>query len=365
MEDNLRIRKLVRTILVFLSTCFIIIMGWILIDCFTTKNNATDKIISYRVKDDIEYSVTLKDNQFYTDQEAMDKNLYVTALLDTLQLNFNYSLSGSRFFKSDYNYKVVLSLTAKDGEEVVWKYEEDALTQVNESVVDVMEVSLSEIVNVDLSHLYNMANDYYEMTNYPVVLDINVIINNNLKIDGYTNGVKDREVLSLSIPITEKVVSIEKSLDNDYNKKIFHQYEVNESFNIYLFIVSGIVLLILIPVTIRSYIALFNLINLENYIRKLNRLKIRYKDVLKNVKTKPDFDKKDVYEVLTCNELYNMACDKDLDINYYEKNKSCETWFYVVDKKDVYIYYLALDYEHVKLSNKGSIKFNRKNKKSK
>ena len=55
MEDSLRFRKLVRTILVFLSTCFIIIMGWILIDCFTTKNNATDKIISYRVKDDIEY----------------------------------------------------------------------------------------------------------------------------------------------------------------------------------------------------------------------------------------------------------------------------------------------------------------------
>lgn len=365
MNDNLKIRKLVRTFLVLLSTCFIIIMGWILVDCFTTKNNATDKVISYRVKDNLDYSVTLKDNQFYTDEEAKENNLYVTSLLDTLQLNFDYNLSGSKFFAANYNYKVVLSLTAKDGEDVVWEYEEEALTRVDESVKDVIEVSINEVVNIDLSHLYNMANTYYEMTDYPVVLDIDVIVNNNLKVNGYTDSVQDREVLSVSIPITEKVVSIEKSLDKDYNKKVFHQYEVNESFNIYLFIVSGILFLILVPITIRSYIALFNLINLDDYSRKLKKLKTRYKDVLNIVKTKPDFDKKEIYEVLTCNELFSIACDKDIDINYYEKSKGKESWFYVVDKKDVYIYYLALDYEHIKLSSKGSVKLNKKKKKSK
>ena len=66
MLKNIKFRKFVRVILAFFSTCFLVLMGWILVDCFTAKSTATEKVITYKLEDNIDYEVTLKDNQFYT-----------------------------------------------------------------------------------------------------------------------------------------------------------------------------------------------------------------------------------------------------------------------------------------------------------
>lgn len=362
--ENVKLRKLGRTILAFLSTCCLIIMFWILVDCFTAKSTASEKVISYKVSDSIDYKITMKNNQFYTSEEANESNFYVTSLMDTMQVNFKYNLIGSDYFNSDYEYVVVLNMTSANDGEVVWSYEEDVLSQVKDSVTDVMEIEISDSFNVDLSVLYKKAKEFYDLTGYGVNLDIKVKIASELSVENYDNKISDKQVLSISIPLSEKVASITKSSDNSVNKKVIDQYEVDEEFNTYLFIVSIGLIAALTPVTVRSYVALFNLTNLDNYDRKLKRLKTRYGFISKEVTKAPNFDNKEIYEVLSCSELSILCANKDLNINVYEKRKGKECWFYVVDKKDVYMYVLALDYEQIKMSNKGSIKLN-KNKKKK
>ena len=361
--ENIKLRKLGRAILAFLSTCCLIIMFWILVDCFTTKTTASDKVISYKVSDSIDYKITMKNNQFYTSDEANESNFYVTSLMDTMQVNFRYNLIGSDYFNSDYEYVVILNMTSANDGKVVWSYEEDVLSQVKDSVTDVMEIEISDNFNVDLSVLYNKAKEFYELTGYGVNLDIKVKIASELSVDGYDNKINDKQVLSINIPLSEKVVSIKKSSDNSVNKKVIEQYEIDEEFNTYLFIVSIGLIAALTPVTVRSYVSLFNLTNLDNYDRKLKKLKSRYGYISKVITKAPNFDNKEIYEVLSCSELAIICGNKDLNINVYEKRKGKECWFYVVDKKDVYMYVLALDYEQIKMSNKGSIKLNKTKKK--
>lgn len=353
MRDNLKLRKFGRILLAFSSTCFLIIMLWVLIDCFTSKSTATDKVITYNVKDNIDYVVTLKDNQFYTNEEANEDNFYITSLMDTLQVKFQYELVGNRFFSSDYSYNVVLQLTSKNNDEVIWKYEEEVLSKIDESVSDVMKVSIDDSVNVDVSHLYNKAKEFYDLTGYGVDLKIYVNISSDLKVSNYDEGIKDNQSLLISFPLTEKIVSIEKSVDNSVNKKVLHQYEVDEKFNTYLFIVSILLIISLIPLTIRSYISLFNLTNLDDYNRKLKKLKRKYTYLIGDYVDKPDFKKKEIIEVVDFRELVSICNEKDLLVNVFEKEKGRECWFYVIDKKDVYLYILSLDYNQIDMSNIG------------
>lgn len=365
---EIKVRKLVRIILAFLSTSCLVLMLWVLVDCFTAKSTATEKVITYKVNNNIDYEVTLKDNQFYTSDEANEKNKYVTSLMDTLQVYFDYDLSGSKFFSGEAGYSVNLELVSNYDGEVVWQYKEEVLPRVSEYSTDVLEIKVKDSVIVDMSNLYSRAKEFNELTGYDVKLHIEVRIDSSLSVEGYKNKVNDEQVLSLSVPLTKKVVSISTTNDKSVNRSVIDHLEVDEKFNVYLFVVSGLVTLSLIPLTIMSYISLFNLINMDDYYRKLSILKRRYSKFIKIVDKKPDFKNKEVIEVLTCGELARLCMVKDeLKINLYEDDDEKESLFYVVDDKDVYLYILGLNYEQIDMSDRSkkiSINKNKKSKKS-
>ena len=365
---EIKIRKFVRIILAFLSTCCLVLMLWVLVDCFTAKSTATEKVITYKVNNNIDYEVTLKDNQFYTSEEANEKNRYVTSLMDTLQIYFDYELSGSKFFSGEAGYSVNLELVSNYDGEVVWQYKEEVLPRMSEYSTDVLEVKVKDSVIIDISNLYSRAKEFNELTGYDVKLRVDVRVDSSLSVEGYKNKVNDEQILSLSIPLTKKVVSVTTTNDKSVNRNVIDHYEVDEKFNGYLFVVSGLVTLSLIPLTILSYISLFNLINIDDYYRKLAILKRRYGKYIKIVDKKPDFKNKEVIDVLTCGELARLCMIKDgLKINLYEDDDKKESLFYVIDEKDVYLYTLGLNYEHIDMSDRSkkiSIKKNKKSKKS-
>mgnify|MGYP003299111256 FL=1 len=356
MLKNIKFRKFVRVILAFFSTCFLVLMGWILVDCFTAKSTATEKVITYKLEDNIDYEVTLKDNQFYTSEESNEKNKYVTSLMDTLQVYFDYELSGSKFFDSEYGYSVFLELVSNNDGEVVWKYEEELLPYDSKLLNDVMEVSIRDTVIVDIRNLYDKAMEFKSLTGYDVKLNLEVKIDNSLTVSGYENKVTDEQVLSLSVPLTKKVVSITATNDKSINRSVLTHYEVDEKFNIYLFIVSGLLTLSLLPLTIMSYVSLFNLINLEDYSRKLFILKRKYAPFIKEVDKKPEFKNKEIIDVLTCGELARLCMEKEkLHINLYEDKENYETLFYVIDEKIVYVYLLELNYDRIDMKDKSKV----------
>ena len=365
MLDSIKFRKYVRILLSFLSTCCLVLMLWVLIDCFTAKSTATEKVITYKIDDNIDYEVLLKDNQFYTSEVANEDNRYVTSLMDVLRVYFDYELSGSRFFSGEYGYSVNLELVSNHDGEIVWEYKEELLPKVSKYVNDVMSIQIRDSIVIDISNLYEKAKEFYALTGYDVRLNVDVMFDSVLKVDGYNKDVRDQQILSLSLPLTKKVISITTSNDNSSNKSVLTHYEVNEEFNGYLFIVSSLVSISLIPLTIMSYVSLFNLINLDDYNRKLNVLKRRYSKFIKVVYKKPNLKNKEVIEVVTCGELVKLCLGKEhLHISLYEDDENYKSFFYVVDDEVIYLYILELSYEYIKMSDK-SKKINIKKKKEK
>ncbi len=363
MKKNLKLQKLVRMLLALASSVFLVIMIWIIIDCFTFKTTASKKIISYNVKDGLDYEVILKNNQFYTNEEANLKNVFIPSLIDKLQLHLNYELVGSNFFDSDYSYEVVTTLkSVKDGK-VIWKYKNSPYAKETRSSYDTMKVEINDYINVDMSNLYSMADEFYKMTNCDVVLEIDVNIGNDLKVVGYEKQINDQQVLSMTIPITDKVVSISRNNGNMENKKVFDQYVVNEQFNSSLFILACLLTISLIPVAVMSYASLFNLTNLDDYKRNLKKLNTKYGKMFKKVSNEPKVGNKELLEYDNIQELIVICKEKDLNISVYERYPGRECWFYVDDDKKIHLYILKLNYREIDMRDTSAvIKLPKKNK---
>jgi len=366
MNKNIKLRKLGRTILVFLSTGFLFIMAWILIDCFTNKQTATSEVIKYKIKEEINYEATLKENQFYTSEEANESNSYVSALLDALKVNFDYELVGTKFFNSNYTYDVILTMTSTKNGEIVWRYDETILSEVSLEKKDVMEVNIKDSVNIDMSSIYSKAMSFKDLTGYDVLLKIEVNIINDLSVNNYDESIKDTQLLTLSMPITEKVFAIDSTTSDGLSKSVLTQTSVNEKFNICLFIISLVSIVLLLPITFISYISLFNLINLDMYQSKINKINNRYGYLIKEVKDEPNFKDKEIVEVISLSLLVRLCIDKDLKINFFERLEGKEAWYYVIDNQIVYLYILTLDYKEIDVNSLYSKKEkDSKNKKSK
>lgn len=358
--SDIKLKKFGRTILAFVATSFLFIMVWILVDCFTEKQTATSEVIKYKIKENLYYEMTLKENQFYTSEEANESNSYVSALLDTLKVDFDYELIGTKYFNSNYSYGVLLSMTSLKNNEIVWSYDEDILPEISLDKKDVMEVNIKDSVNIDMNNVYSKAMEFKNLTGYDVLLKIEVNIINDLKVNDYDESIKDTQVLTLTMPITDKVFEIESTTSDSLSKSVLTQTFVDEKFNICLFVIALVSIIGLLPITFISYVSLFNLINLDMYQSKINKINNRYGYLIKEIKGEPNFRDKELVEVISLSLLVRLCADKDLKIYFFERYKGKEAWYYVIDNQIAYLYVLTLDYKEIDVKDI----FTKKNKDS-
>lgn len=363
MKENIKMRKVFRIFLAFVSTFFIIVMIWIIIDCFTTKRSSTKKVITYNIKDDIGYNVILKENNYFSNDDENIK-YYPIELMDKVEVSFNYDLLGSDHFSANYDYEIITSLKSKIDNNIIWEKDETTLNRKNSFDDKVRSVKLFDSVTIDVNPYRELAQNFYELTGNDVYLTVSVNINNKLNVSGYDDNIIDKQVLSISFPITGKIAKIDKSIGDDINKKVLSQYQVDDNFNTYLFTLSMLILVSLLPIMIMSYVSLFNLINLDDYSRKLKVIKKKYKYLIKQVKEEPIFKDKEVVSANSYRDVASICNDKDLPMNIYERTSGRECWIYVEDEKEVLLYILTPDYHEIDMrDNSKVIKIiNKKNK---
>ncbi len=365
MRHNLKVRKYFRLLLAFLSTVFLIILVWIMVDCFTTKRTASKKVITYDVQDDLTYQVNLKDNKFFNSDTANDKNSYVTSLIDDLNINFNYDLNGTALFNSDYRYRADVYLKSLNDEGVTWNYHETVLNEMEERVVDSTNIKLHNDIGIDFNHLYSLADEFHALTNYDVKLEVVITISSELYVKNSVDTIKDVQVLSLSMPMTKQITSITKTSDKNINRQVFSQFSVDERFNAHLFLFSSLLAIAIFPMMILSYVALFNLVNLDDYDHKLKAIQRKYARLLEKSSSVPRIKNKELVELNNMRTLVDTCRDQDLMIKFYERVKGKECWFYSENAESVYLYILRLDHKPVSIRDTTPTIGKRKTKKKK
>ena len=114
-----------RVISFFILFIFLLLVG-IVFFVSATKITHKEKL-SYDEKGNIDYTVCLKQNDFYEDKCISNNMTYVASLINNINLTYNYSLNINKdiLTKNNFEYEVTAKLVIQNNEDMTSFYEKD------------------------------------------------------------------------------------------------------------------------------------------------------------------------------------------------------------------------------------------------
>lgn len=336
--NNILLRKSVRIVLATLSTFFVIILIWIMLDCFPRDVIVEKKAFTYETESTLNY--------IGNENEGT--------------LKYYYIFKANKRFDSIYKYDVIINFKYVEDGDVIASKKVNLASAIEEEVIDNNMVKINTDIEVPYNLLYEKEFGNMKISKSNFVVDIIFTTENNVAIDqDDPEYIRIPAVNKVSIPLT-KMNSNKNS--REYNKKnIGVMYRERTNFNYYLFLLTLLCFIAIIPVAILSYASLFNLSNYDEYKRKLNAIIKKYYNFIIVRKGIPSFKKKEIVEVELFDDLLEQL--EDENIVYFDKEKGKEAWFYLEKKKEVYLYILRLEHTPINMRDTTILKILKKRKK--
>ena len=296
----------------------------------------------------IDYKVYLKPNDFY-EEKYLDKNMmYVANLIDKISIDFDYKFNIEKKSTLDFNYKIIgdliianASTNAHYFEKEYTLFEADQNTMKNNT-----EYTIKKNIEVDYNYYNELANSF--KTNYGVNTNSYLKVYLQVNKDGkkYNVDISNNSENGITIPLSENSIQI-KFDSNDLSKTNEITIERAWVFQPHIFTFELITFLIsifflvqiikLIVITIRPK---------SPYDKFVDDVLITYDRIIGVTKTGLDFDKYNIIEMETFDELLDIRDNLKMPIMYYNITKHQKCYFYLKNEQDVYLFKLkAVDME--------------------
>ncbi len=186
------------------------------------------KYITYNENSNVDYKVYLKDNEFYN-QEFLDKSEkdkgFVASLIESISANFKYNLDFSEDITYKYSYRITVEADVEDerSDSNIYHFSEDLITK--QLSMGTGDISIDEILNINYDQYNNIVSrfkDIYELNNTSAVLNVYLYVNVQDIDKSTTTALTEKKVSSLTIPLTEKTVSIDiaNNVINNNNNRL-------------------------------------------------------------------------------------------------------------------------------------------------
>ena len=307
--------------------------------------------INYKETSNIDYKVYLKENEFFT-TEYLDKTTtsYVASLIKNIKVNFNYTFTVDKENNFNIDYKVIGELiitNQKDGSELL-KKEYLLLDKVEEKITDANVYTIYKDVVIDYDYYNNLANKF--KYSYGIDTDSKLLIKLtvNEKNDEVSNySISNSNVMSLSIPLSEKAINIKLDYKDLNEQKRILAKEKSKISDRNKFII-GLVLLFISLLALGYLLRLLSLLftrksKYDKYIKKLLR---EYDRLIINTKTSPKLEDYNVIKLDNFQELLDARDNVKGAIKYNVITEHQKCCFYFTHDKDLYLLIIkAVDME--------------------
>lgn len=296
----------------------------------------------------IDYKVYLKPNDFYEEKYLGKNMMYVANLIDKISIDFDYKFNIEKKSTLDFNYKIMgdliianASTNAHYFEKEYTLFEADQNTMKNNT-----EYTIKKNIEVDYNYYNELANSF--KTNYGVNTNSYLKVYLQVNKDGkkYNVDISNNSENGITIPLSENSIQI-KFDSNDLSKTNEITIERAWVFQPHIFTFELITFLIsifflvqiikLIVITIRPK---------SPYDKFVDDVLITYDRIIGVTKTGLDFDKYNIIEMETFDELLDIRDNLKMPIMYYNITKHQKCYFYLKNEQDVYLFKLkAVDME--------------------
>ena len=295
-------------------------------------NNINKQKISIFENSMINYSVCQKENQFYEDECLGEGNRYASSLTDKIRINYIYNAVYQKKEKKKYEYYVKSRLLFKTGKnnELELFRKEDALTKKQQGTLDGKILSIKETIDIPFQDYNEYALNYKK--DYPLVNMSNLEVSLIIK-----EGNKEKELSTITIPLTKEIYSISKKEIS--NKVTKYNTTLNKALLI-IFIICIVLGLLFTIITIEKLVRFIYQTkpNEISYQKELNKILKKYDKYIINLENHNSIENpKDEYTVKSFQELLDVRNTVKEPILYYKINDN-KSEFYIQGKEKTYKY---------------------------
>ena len=342
-----KIRKSIRTFYIIFAIIVIAFCSATILNKILTKDTYEKKeaILNYTNKLNTTYSVDLKNNKFMNEKTLPMNKVYVTNLIDKINMNLDFEYNASRYTDLTYSYSVVGVLNgaySKDGtSQKVWE-KEYVLLEKTEDKKSNDTININEDISIDVSK-YNQ-----EIYNFEKTLGMAITANFNVQLRVNINGrmdetqINDNYVSDIIVELGEQTTEITGKLADETGETLYNTTVDNKN-NTLSIIVNMIALSI--ALIFLKYIST-NTTNLNtvrnNYKLELNRILKSCEDKIVKLSKNMDLDGKEVIEVNDFGELIKLSEELYKPILYWNSNVKEESEFFVMTNNVIYKFVLKL-----------------------
>lgn len=299
--------------------------------------------IQYSDSKNLEYQVTLKENEYYKEPHIEKGNQYIASLIQSINADFKYHFNLQAQY--NYNYKIVgvANVVDEKTNKTIYTFSEDLLSeQTGQSDGN---LDIEETVNIEFDKYNNLMNQFvnsYDLKNVTCTLNLNL----NLGITSTTGQFADKNtnVMSLDIPLAKNTISVDTrydSLDNNNLIELKQEHTDTTPFVITAFIIFG--------VDVISFIIFIIYLKKtqtdeEKYNHQINKIINNYDSYISRVEDEFNMQEYQILKVQKFSDLLEIRDTMQLPIIMIERKEQCVTCFVIPTPSNIlYFYSIGLE----------------------
>ena len=331
-----------------IKNVFVILLFFILSLVFAVLSVSLKKRsnITYTQISDIDYKVYLKPNDYYN-QQFLGKNMqYIASLIDNINTTFTYSFNSSQNINYKYMYyvKADVSVESGEGKSVIYSKTD----RITDPKIISRQNSNGFTINENIKIDYQKYNDLVKgfKSSYAISAESNLKLSLIVDVEdekgNKIGNLNSKEVVNLTVPLTEQMVSIAmdyKGTNNSNNASVYTDVTVSNKLYLAIAIVS-------FAISVIFLIKLFKFISKTStkrtiYDVTLSKILKEYDRVIVNSKNIVLSDD-NIVDVNSFNELLDVRDNLEKPIIFSEIHKGQKSLFIVKSGDETYRYVMKL-----------------------
>ena len=313
--------------------------GWFLV--FKSITVSKGEIASYNEIGNADYSVYLKDNPFY-EQEFLSSNLtYITKLIDSIKINFNYRIMLSEKVTTNISYDIIgkLKISSLDGQKLYEK-DETLLSSGNLKKENTNIVEINDTVSVDYDKYNALASDFKNTLGIETnsVLYVYILINKQVTNNSQTINFKDGNNMNLSIPLGQRIINITSNNMEINNKKALTIKEKTVTRNTPILTIACGLVIFACGLALKIVQLLLIINNKGNkYDKYITKILNQYDRLIVKTNSKPKLEGINILKISNFQELLDARDNLKKPIMYYIVSPHEKSCFYILSDNNCYI----------------------------
>lgn len=332
----------ISTIILFLGIIMII-------KSFRVEQAKQNLLYSYNINRNLTGSVSLIDNDYFEKKNLDMNKTYISSLVDKINMDFSYSLSGNKKAKTKYTYQIIAvtdvkysSVNPENSNQSIWS-KQHVLVEPKQLEVDSSNFTINENFDVDFATFNNEVKEFKEQLKLPITaeLQIKLIVRSDMNVQGIEDTVVENSIMNVKMDLAQDIFTIEKEFENTDNKSVIDTIEKKKEISIPVLIVGSACVLIAVLIMLDAIRKSIKFSKKSDYAIALNRILKNYGDIVAEIVSPVEIDNLNVIEVKNFDQLLDIEEEIRMPILYYETIPDEQGEFIIVCDNMAYRYVIG------------------------